>query len=551
MRTPSLARRYAPLLGLLAVQLVVIAAFPSKAERPVATATAAPVAPGVAQQAGDGEPAIAGPGSTPTTAAATDATAPGGKPVGDTSHCVAGRQFDPAIDYYAPPCVPAWSGSNGGSTYRGVTATTVKLIQYYPRQNPAVSAIATALGANVTTAQLQQLAAVVEPFINDHYELYGRRVVLKVVQGDCVNVPPDPACFRNEFRRIVQAEQPYAVIWNGPLCSACFDELSALQVVNIGGYHFQDSFSRARAPYHWDVQESGTTANQAFGELWCADLTGKPAVHAVNRPGNTNGAIRKLGVISANDPQNQGAVGALKAALGRCGQRLAAEYYYSQDISSAPQQAQTALRRLKEAGVTTLLCECDAVSATLLYGGEEQNGYYPENVIAGLGFADADTAGQGFDGRASCTTGPPCAFDGAFGLSSLAAQEPIGKDRVARVWHAGGGKGDPPFATALQVWDYWSLAATLVQAAGPNLTPATMDAGVRAYGMRGGGASGQIARGFPAGSYSWAQDMRVVYWDRSGRSAYNGKPGTFVQLGPRATLGGYRPGATAGVPRRT
>src|SRR3989442_10475042 len=140
MRTGSLARRYAPLAALAAIQLLIIAVVPSRApNRQVAAgatlssgggggavsaggagggatdlgtggATSATGGGSTAVAGGGGGGASAGGGGGGGNAAggrgSTAATVPPGVNSTDTSHCVAGRTFDPKIAFYAPPCVP-------------------------------------------------------------------------------------------------------------------------------------------------------------------------------------------------------------------------------------------------------------------------------------------------------------------------------------------------------------------------------------------------------------------------------------------------------------
>ena len=53
-----------------------------------------------------------------------------------------GRIQVPTI--YAPPCVPAFAGDNGGSTYQGVTGDTIKVVYFIADESPATSAALTA-----------------------------------------------------------------------------------------------------------------------------------------------------------------------------------------------------------------------------------------------------------------------------------------------------------------------------------------------------------------------------------------------------------------------
>src|SRR5205823_13377647 len=81
-----------------------------------------------------------------------------GEAAGDVSHCKAGRQFDPAIDFFAPPCVAKWAaGNNGGSTYQGVSGTTIKVIRYYDHLNDAINTLLKASGAYVSADQYRAL----------------------------------------------------------------------------------------------------------------------------------------------------------------------------------------------------------------------------------------------------------------------------------------------------------------------------------------------------------------------------------------------------------
>ena len=590
MNRTTLARRYAPLAAVVAIQLLIIAAVPSKAPNATTVATSGATAgtggdqsiaagdtgagaTGGATAAADSSAtgsavAVGSPGATSGGsksaaagaglggAAAGGATPAGGatEAAGDTTHCVDGRQFDPAIDYFAPPCVPKFAGKNAGATYQGVTADTIKIIHYYDAGDPAVNAILQAQGAYTSIEQDQAFLPKVQKFINDHYELYGRKVSIEIYKGTCKTIPPDVPCLRNEMDQIVKDKSPFAVVWNTSLCSACYDELSALKTVNVGGWHFRDQFSQARKPYHWDVQQSGTSLNTAFGQWWCAQMAKKPAKFAGNQnpADQINGRPRVLGVISTNDPENQGAIASLKAALTKCGDKVAHEYYYSQDISTAEQQRAEGVSKMRGtpgAGdeSTTVLCSCDLVAPSFLYEEEQQENYYPENVLNGSGFMDADKVGQSYmqasDGSSSLACPSPsqgCEFDRAFGLSSISAQEPKFADAGSRVWKAAGGTGDPPFESVSATWDYYNLVATLLQAAGPNLVPPNLDAGIRKYGLRGGGDSGHIARGFPAGSYSWNQDMRIIYWNKHAKSPYEGKDGVYVQVeAGRKMLGEY------------
>jgi hypothetical protein len=171
---------------------------------------------------------------------------------GDTTHCVAGRQFDPSIDYYAPPCVPGTVGAavadNGGSTSPGVTKNRIEIVHYIPDYGAEVDTILQAQGLFYTVQTTAPADAAYANFINSHYQLYGRTVHIDLYQGTCQTVPPDYQCLNSEMDTMVAKYHPYAVLFYTTLCSACFAELARLKVVSTGGAGFSDAFHIAALP---------------------------------------------------------------------------------------------------------------------------------------------------------------------------------------------------------------------------------------------------------------------------------------------------------------
>ena len=455
---------------------------------------------------------------------------------GDTSHCAGDRQFDPAIDFYAPPCLPKSNGQNPGATYQGVTGEEIKILQYVGKGNDAVDAILKAQGAYISLDQYKTYAAAAANFINANYELYGRKVVVKVVQGTCGTIPPDIGCLQGEMRQLVQAEKPFAVFWNTSLCSACFAELSKLRTVNLGGWNFRDEFGQRWRPYHYDVTMSGTRLAQHAGRFWCQQLTGHNAEFSRNYRNKT----RQLGVISTNDPENQNTVEIdLKSELAKCGQSYGnRKYFYEQDISTADQQRRAGVLAMRGDAVnpdddaTSVMCFCDLVAPAFLYQEQDVQQYYPENIITGTGFMDTDAASQAYIGTVGCPQGSPCAFDGAFGFRSISKAEPEFKGAGHRVYTLGGGKGQT-FEAATTVWDYYNLIASSIHMAGPNLNPETFEQGAFRLGAR--GDADHVMRQISPGNYHWNQDVMRVYWSSTKTSSYNGDVGTYVHLDPKRT----------------
>lgn len=470
-------------------------------------------------------------------------------PEGDTTHCVDELQFDPSIYFYAPPCVGQWDGGdNGGATYQGVTADTIKVVQYQAFVDPAIQALMEDAGYYTPTDKIDAFAQASAEFINANYELYGRTMELSIYEGTCSLTPVDVACLRNEFKQIVEDEQPFMVIWPIANCSACFDELSALETPNLGGMYFTNQFSEDRAPYHWDVQPSGTDLNQSIGQFWCSNLAGEPASLAVDGEGSVNGQPRKLGVVGVDDPEVEASVEAAHEALADCDEEIAASYFSSAELATAVQQIQAGLASMLDAGVTSVYYLSDIANPGYFMGGSQTQKYLTENIMSGSGTQDRDDSAQQFiTNPIACPLGAPCAFQTGIGLSTN-VYEPLGADAAARVWAAAGNEGPVPYNQAGLAWDYYALAATLIQAAGPDLTPQNMADGVRAYPAR--GDAEHALRGLPDGTFTWTRDYGLLYFEPEVTSSYNGEKGAWEAAGDRYELGQWPDDLAAEIPNR-
>jgi hypothetical protein len=533
-RFVKVVRRYLPLAVVVAAQGLIIGAFPST----YGTSSAAPAV-----------------GGTPPSVTSGS---------GSRAHCSGGREFSTSLDYYAPPCTPGTIGgsyANTGSTYQGVTSKTITVVDYYADNGALVDAILKAQGLYVSYDQTVEVDKAFQNFINSHYVLWGRKIDIEVHQGTCTTVPPDYSCLLAEMDSIVQNQHPYAVDWGTTVCSACYARLAQDHTVALGGVGFSDAFAKANAPYFWSPGESSTHIEQAFADFWCSQLTSKSSNRVVsfapdkNPAQNLNGRRRILGVISTNDPDNEDTVNnvlvpALNRGCGDGGTVAQHHYFYSQDISTAAQQIDAGLSALDSSNdpATDVLCLCDPVAPDLLYAGEEEANYWPENILADAQGMGVDPVAQAYDaqpGHYSIGCPAPtvgCAFDDAFGITSTAGLEPPGQEAGPKIYAEGGGTNLPMQAyVATGAWEDWNMLASLIENTGPDLTPARMAAAAPSMGTIGGGTSGQAEVGFSKGSYDWTIDARVVFWNPSRPSLYNGKPGTYVDIEGRRFLPGQYP----------
>ena len=568
----SLLKRYGPLIAVVAAQILIIATVPSTAQKETSLSAGAFGNNGVSgggslgeggplDTALNGGPVGGGDGSGGGSGSGSGGSSGGGASAagsGDTTHCVNGRQFDPAIAYWAPPCTPGTVGAtnvnNGGSSYQGVTKDTITIVDYLTNYGAEVNAILQAQGTLTTYEDGVILDKAFENFINSKYVLYGRKVKIIPYQGKCQSVPPDKKCLIPEMDQIVASYHPYIVMWNTTLCSECFAELARNKTIAVGGIGFSDEFTTANEPYYYSAGESSTKIERAFAEWWCKSMSSKAnpqrkvkfASHA-NPAQDFNGKPRVLGVISTNDPDNENTVKkVLYKELDKCGDTdHSHEYFYDQDINTAATQTQAGIAAMDTPSnpATAVLCLCDSVAPLFLYQGEQNNNYWPENVLADVQGMGNDNAAQAYDGSLACPHPQNgCSFDDAIGLVDSEPDLPPDKLAGPKIYKLGGGQGAGPTTPYNQtsLAKIWVMIANLVENTGPNLTPANMQSRAPALGAVGGGATGLPLLQFSNHNWNWTQDARVVYWNRNKTSPYNQKVGAYVNVtNARYKIGEY------------
>jgi hypothetical protein len=582
--------KFGPIVLLVVVQLVLVLAAPSTAPTAATSLAAGQTPYGTTPDGtvpggtvpGGTVPGATGPGGSVPGAAngsggavnggsTGGATGPGGTTpgvsgaiTGDTKHCVSGRQFDPKIDYYAPPCVPGLPGgawpNNGGATWQGVTDKQIEVVNYVADYGAEVDAILKAQGLYYDASQAKQWNEAYAKFINTHYQLYGRQIHIDTVQGNCRTVPPDYPCLIGDMDKIVSTYHPYAVLWSTTVCSQCYAELSRLKVVNFGGSGFSDAFHNANAPYSYDAGMSATQIELNFADWWCHQMSsqsdsGRTAIFA----GDQNAAEdfrtkpRVLGVVSTNDPDNENTVKqVLYPALKKgCGESVSHEYFYAQDINTATTQSQQSEQAMNtpQNPATSVLCLCDPVAPQFGQNAYGNNNYWPEAIMASDQTMDWDSIAQTYsssdhknDSLSCPKNGNGCGWDGAIGIGSDLVQESAPNSSSVRVYKVATGSNNLPTSVAnLDIfWEQYEMLATMIQSTGPTLTPARMQASAVHIPFRGGGTSGFPLRGFRNGSWCWTQDVRVAYWNANATSPYNGQKGHYVDIeGRRFALGQY------------
>lgn len=475
----------------------------------------------------------------------------GAEAKGDISHCKGPLQHAVFLNAN-PPCVPKFSGNNGGETYQGVTGDKIKVIFFSSKPNEQVDAILAQQGLAVPRDKYEDFVNTFIAFLNKNYELYGRKIEHKFIIGECPTTPPDYDLCNAEAQRVVK-EKPFMVIWNTPLYASVFDIWAKNGIVALGGWQFDDTFFTQRRPFRYDPWMNGTELGANLSEYYCKKMAKQNVSHSgqVIHPtvGQRGQVPRKLGIVTPEIEANVTAAKRVIQAVKECGGGEVPLFTYESDIERATEQTQATVSGLISAKVTTVTCMCDPIAPTFLTNGMSANGYYPEFLIAGTQFMDADLVGRLYN---------PQQMSHAFGISSIPQQTSLDQSDSTRMWRAMGKQGTPcskdPCGTT---FPYISLLGTGIQMAGPKLNPLTFEQGLLNMGASGGwGATGGKAEialwKFGKGDYTWLSDMREVYWDANAVSAVDGERGAYVPLnkGQRYERGQWQGGFTQGIPVR-
>ena len=177
----------------------------------------------------------------------------------------------------APPCVPEFTGDNGGATAKGVTGDTIKVAYYVPP--PGTDAQQALQGLVDDPEATRQTRDNFTAMLNETFETYGRKVELVQVQAS--GQATDDVAAKNDAVRIAEEIGAFAVIGGPNLTNVYADELVSRGVMCFQcGLVAPDTVYQKNAPYMW--------SNSATPEEFLAFSSG------VEQPGSIAERTRNL-----------------------------------------------------------------------------------------------------------------------------------------------------------------------------------------------------------------------------------------------------------------
>lgn len=476
-------------------------------------------------------PRYAVPGSGGRAAAVTPAPVPG-----TFGHTVAGVPCGPGVrqvpfSAYSPICMPAWHGSNGGATANGVTGTTITLT-YREASTDILSLLyalvpQTVVGTNAEAVHTMQ--AYIDVF-NRYFELYGRKVVLKPYQGqgDFITEDEGGGLAQAQEDALTAADSLHAFADLSLVdSSVVYDDALQQAGVPAIGFYLQDSawYGQA-APFQYTTGPTCSQTDQAI-----ADVLGSPGMadaDAAYAGGALRTTPRRYGIIYPDNPQADTCAQELTKDLAATGHPPAAAVSFEFDVATLKAAAQNAIGQLQASGVTTIICaSCDPVSPIYFLSAAKAAGYFPELVMQSYfvgGTSNMDAFVQNILAQAGA------ADEGPGILAIGTGGQPTALSEAIEAYVMGNG-GSLSGILPSYLWAYESLLYfyDLLQAAGPDLTPATLHRALadtpELPRSKAGGLFGPWE--FGPGRVDPSAGFELERWVPGAVSAEDNRPGTF------------------------
>ncbi len=416
-----------------------------------------------------------------------------------------GRVKMPSV--FALPCVPAFTGDNGGATAPGVTGDTIKVVFYAPDVSNDLQSILGGFGANDTAEQrLQTLDAYLKVY-GSVAETYGRKV--EAVRFKASGAANDVVAARADAADVI-AMKPFAVVGGPGLDRGTFAQaLADAHVLCFAcGAYLPDNMVKKMAPYVWSLQPSPDQTLDLLATWTRAnDANSSKATFA---GGDLKDKPRKVGDIHfEQDPPIYGDTAKNRPDLMK---RVSLDESYVLDLPTLPAKAAELIAEFKAEKITTIVFLGDPIMPIYLTKAAEQQDYHPEWLFTGTALTDTNVLARQYDQDQMAH---------AYGISQLPAPTDQSLQESIRLyrWFFGDPRAIPPAANQYALISpiaQWLFAG--IHVAGPDLTTDTFARGLFRLPPAGGGpANPLVSYGnwgyYRSVDYAGIDDAVQIWWD--------------------------------------
>jgi hypothetical protein len=369
----------------------------------------------------------------------------------------------------AAPCVPAFTGANGGATAPGVTADAITIAMYVAKPDPQMDILAKAVGAyDSPEQQIQGVKDYIDIFKATH-EMYGRKINLVLLHG--TGLSTDATAARADAIKAASELHAFAVIGGPSQTPAFADELTSRGVMCIGACLIAQPQSFYAA--HPGLFGVGPLPEQPVDdtiELAKKQLEGKDAIYAGDPA--LQKQKRKFALLTYDTPDGQfkPVWDEFEKAMRDAGMPFTTHVSYFLNLTTAQEDARTIVTKLKTSGATSVIFSGDPLMPKYFTAEATKQNYHPEWIISGTVYADTDVFARSFDQDQ---------WKHAFGIGIIGAQSPEEQHDDYKLHQWWFGTPPPDMNTTGIVAGDVNLLVTGIQLAGPKLTVANFSAGIR------------------------------------------------------------------------
>ncbi len=360
--------------------------------------------------------------------------------------------------FFAGDCFKPFKGDNGGATYEGVTADTIKVVMYMAEPNdPILAYITGSINDQDTNEQTAATDKDWVKFFQTYYETYGRKVDL--IPFVATGAASDEVAARADATTISETIKPFAVI-GGPILTASFGQKiidSKIFCLNCVPSQPNEFYAK-NAPYALGLATNADEFQITLSEYVSKQLNNRKAIYAGDSAMHSEN--RKFGLVyisTGQDSETQ--TKHFVDNLAKGGVHLSAQLAYQSPTNI---DASGIIAQLKSAGVTSVMFVGDPVAPGPLTKAATNQNYHPEWILSGTPLADTALFARTYDQEQ---------WKHAFGISAGAARtDPsVSGGLFLYKWFFG---KNPPAATGSQIdLAQLNLFYAAIQGIGPDLTP--------------------------------------------------------------------------------
>lgn len=359
----------------------------------------------------------------------------------------------------APPCVPVFSGDNGGKQGIGVSADTIKIAYYVAKTDPSSDFLTKSVGAYDSPEDIAKTIKGYTEIFAKTTELYGRKIEIVPLNG--TGLASDETAAKSDALKAV--EMGVFAVLGGPSQTRSFSQtLAENKILCIGSCLIAQpaSFYKATSPHVWPGISPDQTA-QINVEFVVKQLAGKNAEFGGD---DVKDKQRKFVILNYDTESGNFTKvwDEWEAKLKEAGVDVVDRVPYYLNVATVAQDAIPTVQKLKKSGATTILFTGDPFSPIYITKEMTKQGYFPEWVLAGTVFADTTVFSRQFDQEQ---------WKHAFGMNLIPTRIPKVTGEAQTVYTCGLGRAPEAENTQGIILSNVSILMNGLTLAGPKLSP--------------------------------------------------------------------------------